>query len=263
MHCEGDGARFPSLKRIQKRRVVWGKQAMSLRRILKSVVPGPIRRLGWRGYFHARDNWLGAIVGCRTTEKTVALTFDDGPNPDCTPLILGILAHYQVKTTFFMLGRNVAAYPEIARDVVQAGHAIGNHTYTHRCLADSRMVGVIRALSQCRRTIREVTQVAPRVMRPPFGAQDPRSFLIARIMGYAVVAWSASGDDWQGDPASAITERVLASIQPGGIILLHDGWEPPAHQPEWRPEYALFQDRSPTVEALGRISVCDRAGDDP
>jgi peptidoglycan/xylan/chitin deacetylase (PgdA/CDA1 family) len=226
---------------------------MRLKRILKHAVPGPVRRLGWLGYYHARDNWLGAIIGCQATGKTVALTFDDGPNPDCTPSILEVLAHYRVKATFFMLGRNVAAYPETARDVAQEGHAIGNHTFTHRCLADSSVVGVIRTLSRCRRTVRDVTGVAPRVMRPPFGAQDLRSFLTVRIMGYAVVTWSVSGDDWQGDQASVVAERVLKGVQPGGIILLHDGWEPPAHQPAWQPEWALLQDRSPTIGALPMI----------
>jgi peptidoglycan/xylan/chitin deacetylase (PgdA/CDA1 family) len=183
----------------------------------------------------------------------VALTFDDGPNPTYTPQILDVLAQYEAKATFFLLGRNVAAYPETARDVARAGHAVGNHAFDHRCLANSSVAGVVRELSQCQRIIREVTGVVPKVMRPPFGAQDLKSFLIARILGYAIVNWSASGDDWQGDSASVVTERVLASTQSGDIILLHDGWEPPAHPTEWRPEYDLFQDRSPTVEALRMI----------
>ena len=226
---------------------------MRLRPILRPMVPGPVRRLGWRGYYHARDNWLKTIVGCRTTRKIVALTFDDGPNPDYTPLILEILAHYQIKATFFLLGRNVAAYSETAREVARAGHAIGNHTFTHPCLADCSPVGVARELFQCQRTIQEMIGVVPEVMRPPFGIQDPKSFLTARVMGYAAVHWSASGNDWRGDSAPVVAERILADIQPGGIILLHDGWEPPPYQTEWQPEYDLFQDRSPTIEALPMI----------
>ena len=87
-------------------------------------------------------------------------------------------------------------------------------------------------------------------MRPPFGAQDPKSFLTARMMVYIVVTWSASGDDWQGGPTPVVTEHILADIQPGGIILLHDGWEPPPYQTEWQPEWDLFHDRSPVIEAL-------------
>jgi peptidoglycan/xylan/chitin deacetylase (PgdA/CDA1 family) len=226
---------------------------MRLRCILKHTIPTRVRRLGWRGYYRARDHWLKTIVGCQTTQKIVALTFDDGPNPNYTSSILEILAHYQVKATFFLLGRNVAAHPESAREVVQAGHAIDNHTFTHPCLADCSPVDVARELLQCRRTMREVIGVVPDVMRPPFGAQGPGSFLAARSTGHAVVTWSASGDDWQGDPATVVAERILMGVQPGGIVLLHDGWEPPAYQTEWRPEYDLFQDRSTTIEALPMI----------
>jgi peptidoglycan/xylan/chitin deacetylase (PgdA/CDA1 family) len=227
---------------------------MSLRRILKPVVPGPVRRLGWRGYYRARDhvcsNWLQTIVGSRTTRRIVALTFDDGPHPDYTPPILEILAQHQIQATFFLLGRNVAAYPGTARQIAQAGHAIGNHSSTHPRLADRSPVEVARELLECQRTIREVIGVTPEVMRPPFGTQDPASYLIARVMGYAIVNWSASGEDWRGDPAPVIAERVLADVQPGGVILLHDGLEPPPHQGEWRPGDDLRQDRSATIEAL-------------
>jgi len=230
---------------------------MSLRRILKHIVPGPVRRVGWRGYYHvrdyARDNWLKTVVGCRTTRKIVALTFDDGPHPEYTPPILEILAKHGIKATFFMLGRNVAAYPETARQVARAEHAIGNHTSMHPCLADCKPVEVARELLHCQRTIRQVIGVVPKVMRPPFGVQDPASYLTARIMGYAVVNWSASGEDWQGDPPSVVAERVLADVQPGGIILLHDGLEPLPHQTEWRLGDDLLRDRSPTIEALPMI----------
>jgi peptidoglycan/xylan/chitin deacetylase (PgdA/CDA1 family) len=67
------------------------------------------------------------------------------------------------------------------------------------------------------------------------------------------VHWSANGDDWKGDPAPLLAERILTDLRPGGIILLHDGWEPPPHQTGWKPEYQLFQDRSPTIEALPMI----------
>jgi peptidoglycan/xylan/chitin deacetylase (PgdA/CDA1 family) len=215
-----------------------------------------VRRLGWRGYYRARDhvyNWPKAIVGCRTTWKIVALTFDDGPNPDYTPPILETLDEYQIKATFFLLGRNVAAYPETARQVARAGHAVGNHTCTHPCLADCSPLEVARELFQCQRIIRAVIGMIPEVMRPPFGMQAPASYLTARMMGYAIVNWSASGEDWQGDSAPVVAERIVADIQPGGVILLHDGIEPPPYQAKWRPGDDLFQDRSPTIKALPMI----------
>jgi len=224
-----------------------------MRSILKRTIPSPVRRLGWRGYYHLRNNWLRTIIGCRTTRKIVALTFDDGPNPTYTPPVLEILAHHQVKATFFLLGRNVATHPGTARQIAQAGHAVGNHTFTHPRLDHCRPMKVVRELSQCQGAIREAVGIAPKVMRPPFGLQDAKSYLITRMMGYAAVNWSVSGEDWQGDPASTLAARILADIQPGSIILLHDGWEPPPSQLEWRPEYDRFQDRSPTIEALPMI----------
>lgn len=226
---------------------------MRLRRTLRHVIPSPVRRQAWRGYRYARDTWLKTIVGCQTAEKIAALTFDDGPNPASTPLILEILASYQVKATFFLLGRNVAAYPETARQIVQAGHATGNHTFTHLPLVDCSPAQVARELFQCQQVIWKATGILPEVMRPPFGVQSPASYLIARMMGFSIVNWSASGDDWQGDPAGAVAERVLADVQPGGIILLHDDVEPPAHQVGWQPADEPLRDRSPMVEALPMI----------
>ena len=160
---------------------------MGVKSVLKHIVPGHVRRPGWRGYYHVRDHWLKTIVGCDTTRKVVALTFDDGPNPDATSSIVEILARYQVRATFFFLGRQVAAYPNVARQVFEAGHVIGNHTFTHRRLVGCSPMTVARELLQCQRAIREAVGVKPKLMRPPFGAQDATAFLTALLLGYPVV----------------------------------------------------------------------------
>jgi peptidoglycan/xylan/chitin deacetylase (PgdA/CDA1 family) len=196
---------------------------------------------------------LGTIVGCQTSDKLVAITFDDGPRPASTPTILGILDRHKVRATFFLLGRNVSAYPDIARQVVQAGHAVGNHTFTHPRLVGQSRSSVARELFRCRQAIYGATGVTPKVMRPPFGDQDLTAYSTSRLMGYATVHWSASGDDWQGDTGVVVARRALTGVQPGGIILLHDGWEPSHDQSAWRPEYDSFQDRAPTIEALAII----------
>ena len=226
---------------------------MLVRSIVKRLVPAPVRRAGWQGYYSARNRWLQTVVSCQTTRKIAALTFDDGPNPAGTQPIVEVLARYQARATFFMLGRNVAAHPEIVRRVVQAGHALGNHTFTHRRLVGCSSMTVARELIQCQQAIREAVGAKPKLMRPPFGAQDATAFLTAWLLGYTVVNWAASGDDWNGDPASRVAERVLADIQHGGIILLHDGWEPPAGQIKLGPEQERLQDRMPTLQALSSI----------
>ena len=223
----------------------WG-----LRGILRQAIPRPIRRAGWDGYYYARYGMWKAIAGVQTSEKVVALTFDDGPDPRYTLPILDILARYQVKATFFLIGRGIISYPEQAREVVRRGHALGNHTFTHRRLVGCTPTVVAAELTRCRRAMQAIMGVTPRFMRPPFGEYDPISYLTARALGYAIANWSASGEDWQGDSAQVVAGRILADIQAGHIILLHDGWEPPHTQTEWQPEYSRFQDRSPMMEAL-------------
>ncbi|MCC7355152.1 MAG: polysaccharide deacetylase family protein, partial [Anaerolineae bacterium] len=215
---------------------------MGLRRVLRQIIPGPVRRTGWRGYYYARYGLWKVMTEVRTLERVVALTFDDGPNPDHTPPILDILAHYQVKATFFLIGRAVVSHPEVAREIVGRGHTVGNHTFTHRRLVNCHPVVVARELSQCRKAMQEITGVRPIFMRPPFGAYDPISYLVARMMGYAIAHWSVSGEDWQGDPAPVVADRILADVRPGGIILLHDGWGPEHQQTEWQPKHGLLKD---------------------
>jgi len=226
---------------------------MSLKSVAKRIIPNPVRHLGWRGYHYLWHNWLATITGCQTAEKVVALTFDDGPNPDYTPPILEILARYQIKATFFMIGENVVAHPQIAREVVGAGHAIGNHTFTHPRLVGCSPAFVAKELFQCQRTIRQVTDVAPNLMRPPFGAQDPLSFVVARLLGYAVVHWSTSAFDWRDDSAAMVADRVVSQVQAGGVILMHDGFALFSDQPEQSLGHRVSPDRTQTIAALPMI----------
>jgi peptidoglycan/xylan/chitin deacetylase (PgdA/CDA1 family) len=187
------------------------------------------------------------VVGCETRERVLALTFDDGPDPTYTPQILDLLDHHAAKATFFVLGRNVFSYPEIVRDIVHRGHELGNHTFSHARLSDIRPMDVVRELRECRAAIAQAAAVKPILMRPPQGAQTPLSFTLTRIQGYTTIQWSASGDDWMGDPAEIIANRILSKIKPGGIILLHDGCEPlyPGQA-----DYERIRDRKPTIEAV-------------
>ena len=123
---------------------------MPFRSIVKRLVPTPIRRAGWKNYYSARDHWLGTIIGCETTQKIAALTFDDGPLPESTPKILAVLARYRVQATFFLLGKNVAAHPELARAIVDQGHTVGNHTFNHPRLSACSARTVARELALAR-----------------------------------------------------------------------------------------------------------------
>lgn len=155
----------------------------------------------------------------------VALTFDDGPSV-YTRQILDTLARYDVKATFFMIGRNVESHPDIARRVVAEGHAIGNHTYTHPLWAPAEPPAMFKKeLDKTTIALQRATGVTPVYFRPPHGWRSPWMMGLARKQGYTVVTWTVSPDDWMAVNAKTIESRVLSKACGGAIILLHDGLE--------------------------------------
>jgi peptidoglycan/xylan/chitin deacetylase (PgdA/CDA1 family) len=164
-------------------------------------------------------------------QPVVALTFDDGPSPD-TAEVLDILAHYQVKATFFVIGQNVQRHPDLARRIVAEGHAIGNHTYSHPLWVAVETPGqVARELDGAAAAIQAATGVYPTLFRPPHGWRSPWMLHLAHRKGYTVVTWSVSPDDWRQPPPGAIAMRVLQRVRPGAIILLHDGLDTRGNPP--------------------------------
>jgi peptidoglycan/xylan/chitin deacetylase (PgdA/CDA1 family) len=157
----------------------------------------------------------GAAVDCAVA-TCVALTFDDGPGPE-TGALLDILAREKVHATFFLLGRNLPAHPEFVRREAAEGHAIGNHTWSHRDL--SRLSAADQA-SEVTRTATALAElgVSTSMVRPPYGAYAAST----RALGAALVLWSVDPLDWRDRDPKIITARVLADARPGGIVLLHD-----------------------------------------
>ncbi len=161
-------------------------------------------------------------VGNRASNK-VAITFDDGPSMEFTPAILDILAEYNVPATFFMVGSHVEKYPEIARRIVEEGHAVGNHTHNHRNLPTLSTVDLQKELMEATAVITEVTGEYPRFVRPPRGMYDDRFRRMAKLMGQEIVLWSISTRDWRyGVTASYIERLVESKVRGGDIILFHD-----------------------------------------
>lgn len=166
------------------------------------------------------------IVHCREESsegrEDVALTFDDGPNPRCTPALLELLDKHQAKATFFLIGRFVRQHPELAREIATRGHGLGNHTYTHPNLFWQGAREIARELEDCQRVIEEVCGVRPRLFRPPFGFRGPQLFPVVRRTGMEVVMWSVMPRDWKVQPAGQVAER-MKKTRGGDIVLLHDG----------------------------------------
>jgi peptidoglycan/xylan/chitin deacetylase (PgdA/CDA1 family) len=154
---------------------------------------------------------------------TLALTFDDGPNPAATPRILDLLARYDLRATFYVIGRHVRAFPDLAKEIVARGHAIGNHTDTHPSLALCSPSRIRQELDSCDQAISSATGSSARWMRPPYGFRSPQLGSILAARGNAGVAmWSVMARDWKPQPAQAVIER-LRRARGGDIVLLHDG----------------------------------------
>jgi len=153
----------------------------------------------------------------------IAITFDDGPHSQNTPRLLDMLRARNIKSTFFVVGRNVDLYPGIARQIVAEGHEIASHTYTHRLLTKLGDDQVRQELDKTRDAIVKATGVQPRVMRPPYGAllQRQREWVHSEY-GYPTILWSVDPNDWQRPGPSVVCSRILTQTSSGAIILAHD-----------------------------------------
>lgn len=166
---------------------------------------------------------LSTTTHVHTTTPVVALTFDDGPDPDITPQVLDILAEFQVRATFFMVGKSAATYPHLVTRVANAGHAIGNHSWDHTSFPT---LSHWTRMKQIRATARILTPYESKVFRPPFGDQTGRSAIVGRLLGYRTVAWSGDAEDWRPRSAEEMVERLVKHTHAGAILLLHDGLVP-------------------------------------
>lgn len=158
-----------------------------------------------------------------TTQRVAYLTFDDGPSSTITYPLLRLLETVDVKATFLLVGRSVQQYPERARAIVRAGHAIGNHTLTHPYPWRTSAVEMTRELSMTNHVLREATGVTPHLIRPPYGQLTPSMLRFARAHGQRCLMWDlAPGDFLPWIDADRVRQHVLHFIRPGSIIVLHD-----------------------------------------
>jgi peptidoglycan/xylan/chitin deacetylase (PgdA/CDA1 family) len=181
-------------------------------------LPRAIRPLA-RRVLTASAALTGTVTSVATRERAVALTFDDGPNPEATPRLCALLEAHGARGTFFMVGRAAARWPELVARVAAGGHAIGNHTWDHLSLPLIKRRYRRLQLRWCERAL---APHAARLFRPPWGHQSPATQLDAALLGYRTVTWSAMAEDWLDDPAERLVERLEAGLAPGAIALLHD-----------------------------------------
>jgi peptidoglycan/xylan/chitin deacetylase (PgdA/CDA1 family) len=191
------------------------------------------------GAYHPSSELFGKTRRRIGRARTIALTFDDGPNPAVTPQLLDLLDRYDARGTFFLIGRHVRACPALTAEIAARGHTIGNHTDTHPNLLWQSRRRILEELERCDASIADATGQRPRIMRPPYGCRRPQVHAAARDAGFGrPVLWSRSARDWTQQLATQVIERLRA-IRPGDIVLLHDGFHA-----------ALGADRRHTVDAL-------------
>jgi peptidoglycan/xylan/chitin deacetylase (PgdA/CDA1 family) len=161
--------------------------------------------------------------------RHVALTFDDGPDPEVTPAVMDALARYGARATFFSIGRSLNAHPQLARRLVAAGHELGNHSWRHsrwQNLFGSREH--TREIARGERAIASLTgrRVKP-LYRPPIGLKSPQLARVASRRHLTLVAWSLHSRDTRIADPKRVARHVLERIRPGDIVLMHDGHDHP------------------------------------
>ncbi|WP_017727749.1 polysaccharide deacetylase family protein [Halalkalibacterium ligniniphilum] len=174
------------------------------------------------------------------TENKVALTFDDGPDPRFTPQVLDILKQYNVKATFFVMGKRAEAYPDLVKRMISEGHIVGNHAYSHRNLVEASEKALEEEVKKTEDILAGVIGYRTRLFRAPYGFLNEKLVEKLKEMNYTVVGWSVDSLDWRELPPEEIAINVLRNLSPGAIILMHDGGEENA-------------DRTRTIKSLHQI----------
>ncbi|PYE44548.1 polysaccharide deacetylase family protein [Paenibacillus barcinonensis] len=178
-------------------------------------------------------------------EKVVAFTFDDGPHPVYTPQVLDIFRRAGGHATFFMIGKEMEAHPDIAAEVHREGHEIANHTYTHPNLTELTLDEAGEELRQAEQLVQKVTGKSARSFRPPYFGVNDDILALAAERGYRTIgAVNGAARDWDNPGTRHIVEHSRSAVKPGSVLIFHDG----------------YGDRSQTVEAV-RVLVEELTAD--
>lgn len=164
---------------------------------------------------------MKVLLGFRAS-NSVALTFDDGPDPQYTPALLKILKRHGAKATFFVLGRQAELYPDILREIVASGCEIGNHSYSHPSFWSVSPSSRLREILSCERA---VGKSCKKYFRAPFGHAKGLTPFLASMLNYMTIGWSVTARDWQVTDPEALAKTLSFGVSPGSILLLHDRLE--------------------------------------
>ncbi len=177
------------------------------------------------GVCSPRWKWFGPFICSGNNERRcVALTFDDGPDPISTPPLLALLNERKVPATFFCIGKRIDTHPEIARQIVEQGHLLENHSYHHSYWMNFFSRKRLREeFISTQQAIERATGSKSLWFRPPMGLTNPRFFKVARKLDVKIIGWNARGYDPKITVPENVVARIERTLKSGGIILLHDG----------------------------------------
>ncbi|CAG4995051.1 Peptidoglycan-N-acetylglucosamine deacetylase [Dyadobacter sp. CECT 9275] len=159
----------------------------------------------------------------RGTKKSIALTFDDGPDPDNTPRILAILREKQVSATFFVIGKKAEKEPALLRQILAEGHTVANHSYSHNVfIGFFSTARLVRDFEKCNQVIQDITGKRPAYLRPPFGVTNPRYAAVLQQLHMHSIGWSLRSLDTRAKNKYQLIDRILTRLKKRDIVLLHD-----------------------------------------
>ncbi len=158
-----------------------------------------------------------------TDKMVLAMTFDDGPHPVHTPKLLDMLKQRGIRATFFVIGTSAKAHPAIVRRIIEDGHEIGNHTWTHASLTTRSDAQIRSELKMSEDALVEAAGYRPHLIRPPYGAINTRikEFMFSEF-GYSTILWSVDPQDWRRPGVGVVTSRLVNGAHKGAILLAHD-----------------------------------------
>lgn len=214
----------------------------------ESSPPPGVEKLVGTSTGHQRIVW-----SVETASPTVALTFDDGPDPDFTPQILDVLDDYGVKATFFSLGYNAQRHPELLREVVAAGHEVGSHGWRHLNLAETSPAETRIEIERGTDLVEEHAQVPVRVFRPPYGRFNEIAVRLLAERRQDMFVWSVTRGGLTWTEPHEVAAHIKRETAPGDIVDLHDGIGRGTFQREREFAKRLVQRRNVEIQALPQI----------
>jgi peptidoglycan/xylan/chitin deacetylase (PgdA/CDA1 family) len=179
--------------------------------------------LFYASYSISSGVYLNSLCRKKSSNNYIAITFDDGVDPNITPKVLDILKKYNAKATFFIIGEHADSYPQIVKRIVDEGHDIGNHSYYHKgYFPMQKSADIYKEIQQCSNALKQASGKEIELFRPPFGVTNPMIGVAVRRSGLQSIGWSIRSLDTIGQHIDKVERRVIKQIKAGEVILLHD-----------------------------------------